>query len=734
MVVIEDTGFAHFGCYGGLGGRIKTPTLDQLAQDGIRYNNFHATPLCSPSRACFLSGRNHHSVGVGVVMEISTGYPGYNGEMPHEAALLPEVLVEHGYNTMALGKWHLIPESQMSISGPYDRWPMARGFERYYGFLPGETDQWEPDLWLGNERVDPPATPEQGYHVSKDLVEHAITWIGEQKAVTPDKPFYMYLAFGALHAPHQAPQSYIDAYKGAFDAGWDVIREETLARQKELGIVPPNTDLPPRNPGVSAWGELSDAQKTLFRKQMEAAAGFLTYTDEQVGRLIAFLRASGLRDDTLVIVAVDHGASGEGGPLGMSAELTFFNGMAESVEDMLKVIDRWGQPGTTPLYCTGWAMAGNTPFRWYKQQTHEGGVHVPLIVSWPARVKGAGGIRHQFHHAVDLYPTILQLIGLEMPSVVKGYSQMPLPGVSMLYDAPDAPTRKKVQYFEMLGHRGIWHDGWKAVTFHLTKDVAKSYGFQPPAQDATFEEEAWELYHLDEDFSEAHDLAQQQPEKLKELIERWWAEAGKYGVLPLDGTVVQRMLTPKPSALTPRTTYTFTSPVRLVRSASPDVKRRSHTITAQVEIPVGGTVGVIVCDGGPDGGYTLCIKDDRATYVSSFLGRAFTVVTSDAPLPSGPVTLRVVFTKTGPISGHVALYQNDQQVGEADVPATNPIMYAETDGLQIGSNSGSPVWPGYQSPFTFTGTIKRVEIAIGSDQVTTPETHAAVAAHTIATA
>lgn len=733
LMVIEDTGFAHFGCYGGLGGRITTPHLDQLAQDGLRYNNFHSTPLCSPSRACLLSGRNHHSVGIGVVTEFSTGYPGYNGVMPHEAALLPEVLVEHGYNTLCVGKWHLTPDDQLSASGPYDRWPLARGFERYYGFLPGETDQWQPDLWLGNERIDAPATPEQGYHLSKDLVDHSITWIGEQKAVTPDKPFFLYLAFGAMHAPHHAPLASIEAYTGRFDSGWDVIRQETLAKQKELGIAPPTTELPPPNPGVQAWESLSDAERTLFCRQMETYAGFLTYTDEQVGRLIAFLRESGQLDNTLVILAVDHGASGEGGPNGLSSEASFFNGMPESVADMLQVLDRWGQPGTHPHYATGWAMCGSTPFRWYKQQTYEGGIHVPLIVSWPARVQGRGVVRTQFHHAVDIYPTILQLIGIEMPAVVRGYPQMPLAGVSMLYDEPTAPTRKRVQYFEMVGHRAIWHDGWKAVTFHRTRDAARAYGLPAPQRDLDFADDDWELYHLDEDFSETHNLAQQQPEKLHELIERWWAEAGTYGVLPLDDSMVQRLLAPRPTAFTPRAIYTYSSRIRLVRSASPDVKRRSHTITAEVEIPAGGGEGVIVCNGGPDGGYTLCIKDGKVTYVSNFLGREYTIVTSDAPAPAGPVTFRMVFIKTGAISGHVELYQNGQKVGEAEVAHTNPIIYAETQGLEIGSNGTAPVWPAYKSPFTFSGTIQKVEIAVGSDQETTTQTQAAEAAHTLVT-
>ena len=433
LIVLDDTGFGQIGCFGGLGGRVETPHMDRLAAGGLRYNNFHTTALCSPTRACLLTGRNHHTVGVASVMETATGYPGYNARIPKEAAMLPAVLVENGYNTMCLGKWHLAPDEHITASGPYDRWPLGQGFERFYGFLPGETSQWEPDLWHDNHKVDPPGTPEEGYHLNEDLADRAIEWITAQKAVTPSKPFFMYFATGAMHSPHHAPKEYIERYRGRFDAGWDVVREETLQKQKELGIVPEGTVLPPRNPGVRAWEELSDDEKRLFCRQMEVFAAFLTHTDDQIGRLLATWSRTGIMDDTLIILLSDNGASGEGGFSGLVSEMSFFNMSPETVEDMLAKIDKWGEPSTHPHYATGWAAAGNTPNRWYKQMVHEGGTRDPLIIHWPAHISDAGAIRSQFHHAVDITPTILEVLGLSMPAVVRGWPQMPLEGKSLAY-------------------------------------------------------------------------------------------------------------------------------------------------------------------------------------------------------------------------------------------------------------------------------------------------------------
>ena len=715
VIVLDDTGYAQLGCYGGLGGRIRTPNMDRLADEGIRYINFHTTALCSPTRAALLTGRNHHTVGVATIMEAATGYPGYNARIPRETAMLPAVLVERGFNTMALGKWHLTPDEHESASGPYDRWPLGQGFERFYGFLPGETSQWEPDLWEDNHKIDPPGRPEDGYHLNEDLVDHAIDWINAQKVSTPNKPFFMYFCTGAMHSPHHAPKEYIEEYKGAFDAGWDIVREETLARQKELGVVPENTELPAPNPGVKAWASLGDGDKRLFARQMEVFAAYLTHTDHHVGRLIDFLEEAGVLDDTLVILVSDNGASGEGGANGLSSEMSLFNLSPESIEDMLAKVDDWGSPSTHPHYATGWAMAGNTPNRWYKQTVHEGGTRDPFVIRWPARIKDAGSTRTQFHHVVDVTPTILEILGLNMPDSVRGYAQRPLEGESMAYSFADAeaPTPKKIQYFEMLSHRAIWAGGWKAVTTHWSTLFKAAFGITDhEVHDGDFDADVWELYNIDEDFSEVHDLASENPAKLTELRDLWWAEAGKHQVLPLDDNLLGKMAGDKPRVVEDRDTYTYFWPVKLVRSASPQVKNVSHVINADIKIPEGGAEGVIVSDGGLDGGYVLCIKDRLLCYVSNYLNREHYVATSDKPVPSGEVSVRMEFEKTVDFAGNVTLYINGDKVGGAEVKRTNPLAYAVAEGLEIGSDSTSPVWPEYTPPFNFTGTIKKVELRL----------------------
>jgi arylsulfatase len=727
LIVLDDTGFGQIGCFGGLGGRVETPHMDRLAAQGLRYNNFHTTALCSPTRAAVLTGRNHHTVGVASIMETATGYPGYNARIPKEAAMLPAVLTENGYNTMCLGKWHLAPDEHITASGPYDRWPLGQGFERFYGFLPGETSQWEPDLWHDNHKVDPPATPEEGYHLNVDLADKAIEWITAQKAVTPSKPFFMYYATGAMHSPHHAPKEYIERYKGRFDAGWDVVREETLKKQKELGIVPESTVLPPRNPGVRAWDELSGDEKRLFCRQMEVFAAYLTHTDEQIGRVLAFLERSGLMQDTLIVLLSDNGASGEGGFSGLASEMSYFNMSPETVEDMLAKIDAWGDPSTHPHYATGWAAAGNTPNRWYKQMVHEGGTRDPLIIHWPGHIKDAGAVRNQFHHAVDVTPTILDILGLEMPAVVRGWPQMPLEGKSLAYSLTDgdAPTPKKVQYFEMLGHRALWSDGWKLVTAHISTSFKFSFGVsEGEAHDEEFDHDTWELYHLDEDFSELNDLAAQHPDKVRDLLDLWWAEAGEHRVLPLDDTLPQRLLIPKPRVLEERDTYVYYSPVKLTRSGSPAMSNRSYTIAAEVEIPEGGAEGVIVSDGGVDGGLSLCIKDGTLYYVSNFLAREYSVITSSVPVPAGKVEVRLEFNKTTGSGGTARLFVNGKAAGEAEVARVNPVAFSPAEGLEVGSDSTSPVWPEYSPPFTFSGTINRVEIRSGDQPPSDPEAEA----------
>lgn len=732
VMLLDDLGFAQMGCFGGLGGRVETPSIDRLAAEGIRYNNFHTTALCSPTRAALLTGRNHHTAGVGSVMETSTGFPGYNGRVPKDTAMLPAVLLEYGYNTMALGKWHLAPDEHITAAGPYDRWPLAQGFERFYGFLPGETNQWEPDLWHDNHKVDPPATPEEGYHLTEDLADRAIEWITAQKVVAPSKPFFMYFCPGAMHSPHHAPAEYIKRYRGRFDDGWDVIRAETLEKQKEMGIVPEATILPPRNPGVRAWDELSDDERRLFARQMEVYAAFLTHTDDQVGRVLDHLDRTGIADDTLVMLLSDNGASAEGGPVGMISEMSFFNMTPESVPEMLARLDEWGTYTSHPHYASGWAMAGNTPNRWYKQQVHEGGTRDPLIVRWPARIEDAGAVRGQFHHVVDITPTILEVLGLEMPDVVRGYRQRPVEGTSMAYSLtePQAPTRKRKQYFEMLSHRAVWADGWKAVTTHFSTFFKVQYGIlEEEAHDGFFDRDRWELYRLDEDFSEMRDLADEHPDKLKELIELWWAEAGRYNVLPLDDNVVMRLLCEKPQVFEERGTYTFHSPVRMVRPGSPDVRNRSHVITADINVPEGGAEGVVVSNGGIDGGYALCVMDGRVHYVSNYLGREHFVVSCEKPVPEGPVTLRLEFERTDEFAGKVTIYVNDEKAAEGDIPRTNLVVFAAAEGFEVGSDSTSAVWPRYRPPFNFTGKIREVVLSVEGEPHRDPEAEARVANH-----
>lgn len=715
FIVLDDTGYAQLGCYGGLGDRIKTPNIDSLASEGLRYCNFHTTALCSPTRASLLSGRNHHTVGVASIMEAATGYPGYNCRIPKETALLPAVLVERGFNTMCIGKWHLTPDEHESASGPYDRWPLGQGFERFYGFLPGETSQWEPDLWEDNHKIEPPGRPEDGYHLNEDLADHAIEWITAQKAATPEKPFFLYYATGAMHSPHHAPREYIERYKGVFDVGWDVVREETLARQKELGVVPESTELPPRNPGVKAWDSLTDDERRLFARQMEVYAAYLTHTDEHIGRVLAHLRGAGILDNTLVVLLSDNGASGEGAATGLSSEMSFFNMSPESIEDMLPKIDEWGGPTTHPHYATGWAMAGNTPNRWYKQTVHEGGTRDPLIIRWPERVKDEGAVRSQFHHVVDVTPTVLDILSMDMPQSVKGHAQRPLEGTSLAYSFTDggAPTPKKVQYFEMLSHRAIWAQGWKAVTIHWSFPFKLGFGItEHDTNDADFDSDRWELYNIDEDFSEVHDLAAEKPDLVRKLVDLWWAEAGRYQVLPLDDNLAGKLAARRPSVVEPRDVYTYHSRVRLVRSATPSVKNMSHTIDADITIPASGAEGVLVSDGGRDGGYSLCVQNGHLCYVSNYLSREYYVITSHDPLPTGDVSVKMEFERTADFAGKVTLYIGGAAVGEGEVARTNPLAYAVAEGLEIGSDSTSPVSTDYESPFEFTGTINKVELRI----------------------
>ncbi|WP_435198694.1 arylsulfatase [Janibacter sp. GS2] len=718
VILFDDLGFAQLGCFGGLGGRVRTPNIDRLAERGVRYRNFHTTALCSPSRAALLTGRNHHSVGVATIMERATGYPGYNGRIPQDCAMLPEVLRQHGYATMAAGKWHLAPDEEATPAGPYDRWPLGQGFERYYGFLSGETSQWEPDLTADNHRVDPPGRPEDGYHLTPDLVDRAVEWISGVKAVAPNKPFFLYFAPGAMHSPHHVPQAYAAAYEGVFDDGWDAVRAATLTRQQDIGIMPPEVELSPRNPGVTAWTDLPEDEKRLFRRQAEVFAGFLTHTDEHVGRLLDFIDGSGLGDDTLIMLMSDNGASAEGGVNGLLSEMSYFNGSPEGIEAMLDARASWGSPETHPHYATGWAMAGNTPNRFYKAFVHEGGTLDPLIVAWPGKVADPGSVRTQFHHVVDITPTLLDVIGIEWPEQVKGVAQRPLEGTSFRYtfDAPQARTRKERQYFEMFAHRAIWEDGWKAVALHWSSSVLQRLGhIDHELHDGDWDADRWELYHLDSDPAENHDLAAEHPEILERLVALWWEEARQYQVLPLDDSLLARLDVKRPSVFEPRSRYTYRGRIRLPRPASPDVRDRSHTITARFVVTEDPAEGVLVSNGGLDGGYTLCLHAGAVHYVNNFLGRTHSTVSSEQPLRPGEHTAEVRFERTGKHAGRATLSLDGAVAGTVEIPATNPIAYAATEGLEVGSDSTSPIWPAYAPPFTFTGQIVEVTIDVLDD-------------------
>jgi len=723
FIVLDDLGYAQLGCYGGLGGRLRTPHMDALAAEGLRYRNFHTTSLCSPTRAALLTGRNHHSVGVGTIVERATGFPGYHARIPRDSAMLPEVLGERGWSTWCIGKWHLTPDEHNGPTGPFDRWPLGQGFDRFYGFLPGETDHWSPDLWEDNRRVDPPDV--DGYHLTTDLADHAIAWMSEHETVDDQRPFFLHFALGAPHSPHHVGREWIETYAGVFDAGWDVIRQETFAEQLRLGVVPEGTTLPPRNPGIREWDSLSDDERRVYARQMEVYAAFVTQTDHEIGRLLAHIDTLERADDTMVVLLSDNGASAEGGRNGLSSEIIYFNGLTETLDDMLDLLDVWGGPETYPHYANGWAWLGNTPNRWYKSMAHEGGTRDPLIVRWPARSLDAGAVRDQFVHAVDLASTVYELLEIEPPDEVRGVRQRPLEGTSFAasLSTANANTGKRRQYFEMFAHRAIWADGWKAVTLHHSQNAALRIGdpdFEIRMGD--FDGDEWELYHLDADFSEAHDLAAEHPEKLAELQAMWVEDAERYNVFPLDDRVIARSMEPRPRVVRKKDAYRFRARVRLTRATSPSVINRSHHIGATVEVPAGGAEGVIVSNGGMQGGYTLFVQDGHAWYVSNRLGRRHDVVRSADPIPTGTtVELSVRWTKTDEFAGDVQLFVDGGLAGELHVPSTNPVLYAVGEGLEIGSDGGSAVYPGYVAPFAFTGTIVEVTLNTKGPEHVDPE-------------
>jgi arylsulfatase len=695
MVVLDDTGFSHFGCYGS---SIATPNIDALAAGGLKFTGFHTTALCSPTRACLLTGRNHHAVGMRAISNFDTGFPNMRGALPRSAATLAEILRDNGYATFAAGKWHLAPMSECSAAGPYHNWPLQKGFDRYYGFLQGETDQFYPELTHDNHFIDTPGRFEDGYHVSEDIVDKTCGFIRDLTSLVPERPFFQYLAFGAMHSPHQAPQAYLDKWRGKFDAGWDVVREEWFNRQKALGVIPADTKLAPRNPGVRPWSELSVNEQSFACRLQEAFAAMLEHTDEQIGRLVSFLKEIGVWENTLFIVLSDNGASQEGHATGVLDEMKWFNGMPEVVDEAVKRLDDIGGPNSHCNIPWGWAQAGNTPLKWYKQNTHGGGVRDPLVMHWPAKMGAPGETRDVFCHAIDLAPTILDVVGVASPAVVAGVPQMPVHGTSLapcLTSAEARPDRGP-QFFEMLGHRGIYQDGWKAVTHHK------------PGQ--SFDEDKWELYHLAKDFSETNDLAEKEPERLKALIELWWAEAERNGALPLDDRPAFALFAAsrRPGLPTSRTRFIYHPPVsHIIADTCPPVARGWRT-TIDLEHPASGGDGALVARGSINSGFVLYIKDGRLVFDYNAF-HDHTVFTADAALTPGAheVDLKVKRREDG--GGDVTLDVDGKIVAQGSIARL--LFLISSTGMDLG-RSLSPVNEHYAEPFAYPGHLRQVVFEI----------------------
>jgi arylsulfatase len=701
VILLDDTGFSHLGCYGS---DLATPNIDRLAAGGLRYTNFHVTPLCSPTRASLLTGRNHHTVGMRSISNFDSGYPHMRGHITNHAATVAEVLRDEGYATFAVGKWHLCAMDNASAAGPYDQWPCQRGFDRFYGFLEGETDQFHPELVYDNHSVEPPGTPEDGYHLSEDLVDHAIHFIHDTVSIRPDRPFFTYLAFGAMHAPHQAPATYLEKYRGRFDDGWDAARDRWFARQQDMGLLPSGTQLAPRNPGVEPWDSLPENHRRLAARLQEAFAAFLEHTDDQIGRFVDALDELGQLDNTLILLMSDNGASQEGGPFGVMHEMKYFNLLAETPDEAVERIDDIGGPHSHSNYPWGWAQAGNTPFKWYKQNTHEGGVHVPLIVHWPERITDGGSLRHQFHHVSDIVPTIYETLGVDPPATYRGFEQIPVSGTSLHYsfDAPDEPSRKHVQYFEMMGHRGIYLDGWKAVTRHQSG--------------VPFADDDWELYHLEDDRSECRNLAAEQPERVAELVDLWWREAEEYGALPLDDRTIELFFTryrdrsPHPTSRR----YAYFPPMSpLPGQVAPSLGGRGWDMAATVDRPQGAN-GVLYASGNENSGVSLFVQDDRLVLDYNCFGDHHVVVSAEA-VPVGPSVIGVHFVRTGR-GGEATLIIDGEPSGTLAVPFVMTMI--SSVGPSVGYDHGSPVSNRYAAPFPFEGTLTRLDVALARQSAT----------------
>jgi arylsulfatase len=710
IVLIDDMGFGQSSAFGG---PIHMPTVDRLAGNGLRYNEFHTTALCSPTRTALLSGRNHHMNNMGSITETATSFPGNTGQRPNSVAPLAEMLRLNGYSTAAFGKSHETAAWEVSPSGPTDRWPTRSGFDKFYGFIGGETNQWAPLLYDGMTQVEPSKDP--NYHFMTDMTNQAIDWMGYQKSLTPDKPFFIYFAPGATHAPHQVPKEWIAKYRGKFDQGWDTLREETLARQKRLGVVPAETKLAPKPAAIKDWSALTPDEKKLFARQMEVFAGFGEYADTEIGRLIQAIADTGQLDNTLIFYIVgDNGASAEGGMVGLYNEMTYFNGVNETVQDILKHYDELGGPTTYPHYAAGWAVAGDTPFTWTKQVASSyGGTRNGMVIHWPTGIAAKGQVRSQWHHVIDIAPTILEAAGLPEPKSVNGTPQTPIEGVSVAYTFadPKAPSRHTTQYFEIFGNRAVYHDGWLAGTVHRAP-----WEFKPRT---TLENDTWELYDTRSDFSLANDLAAKNPEKLKELQALFLKEAVKYSVLPIDDRTLERLnaaLVGRPDLMAGRTSLTvYNGMIGMSENVFINTKNRSHTITAEVEIPKNGAKGVLLAQAGRFGGWSLYLKDGKPTYTYNWLGLQRYTVAAKQALPAGKATIRYEFTYDGGgvgKGGTGALFVNGKKVATGRIDRTQCCAFSADEGADVGADEGTPVTEAYKVPFKFTGKIGKVTIEL----------------------
>ena len=729
-VVLDDVGYSAMEAFGGL---IETPNINRIAARGLKYTQFHTTALCSPTRSCLLTGRNHTTNGMACITEAASGFPNANGHIPFECATIAEVVGELGWNTYMVGKWHLCAEDEMNIASIKRQWPLGRGFERFYGFLGAETNQWYPDLVYDNHPTEQPSFPEDGYHFTTDITDRALDFIRDAKSVAPDKPFFLYYAPGACHAPHHAPKEWIEKYAGKFDMGYEAYREIVFRHQQEMGIVPPYAELTPIDPYASQkspdghgwpeadtvrpWASLSADERRLFARMAEVYAGFLSHADHELGRLLDYLEESGQLDNTIVVVVSDNGASGEGGPNGSVNENKYFNGLPDTIEENLKFYDDLGGPKAYNHYPTGWAWAFNTPFKlWKRYSNWEGGTADPMIVSWPAGIGATGELRHQYVHAIDIVPTLFESLGVELPEAVKGYPQHPLEGVSFASSFADATaeTGKNTQFYSMLGTRAIWHRGWKAAA--VSSAAPEAWG--------GFAQQRWELYNTRTDPTECHDLAAQEPAKLQELIALWWAEAGAHQALPLESRgAIDILLTPRPQLSKDRNRYVYyPGGAEVPESVTPNIRNRSYTIAVEIDVTSREANGVLFSQGACFGGHALYVKHGILKYVYNFAGELEQMVTASEALPMGHVIVSASFDKDDshatPTEGTLTLHIRDKAVGSTRIRTQPGKFSLAGEGLNVGCDGGEAVTADYDGrpPWTLTGgTIKRAVVDVSGE-------------------